>query len=86
MKHVPKYLIPRIVAVPTASADGSTTLIDAPTSLGAVEAGSKDVGFVPFRKPGNYSKRGGAKGGRGGRGGRGGGRGRKSDPLRKFGK
>lgn len=83
MKHVPKYLVPRIAAVPTTAEDGATV---ADVTAGTVEAGSKDVGFVPFRKQNQSSKRGGARGGRGGRGGSRGGRGRKNDPLRKFGK
>ncbi|KAF8316774.1 ATP-dependent RNA helicase dbp9 [Clavulina sp. PMI_390] len=87
MKHVPKYLVPRIAAVPNAAEDGTVT-VDASTVAGTVEAGTKDVGFVPFRKQ-NSSKRGGHRGGKSGsgsRGGRGGGKGRKNDPLKKFGK
>ena len=79
MKHVPKYLLPRIapVADTTASADGAVD------SQGSAPTQASDVGFVPFNKG-----RGRGRGrGRGGRGGRGGGRGgkRKADPLKKFG-
>ncbi|KAJ7289236.1 P-loop containing nucleoside triphosphate hydrolase protein [Mycena rebaudengoi] len=70
MKHVPKYLLPRI----------------APVSGGDAEApsggGARKPGFVPFKKDGG---RGGARGrgrGRGGSAGRGGRK--KSDPLKKF--
>ncbi|KAJ7895825.1 DEAD-domain-containing protein [Mycena leptocephala] len=73
MKHVPKYLLPRIAPV----AGGE---VDTP-------AGGRETkpGFVPFKKEG---ARGGARGrgrGRGGRGGAGGRGGKKkSDPLKKF--
>ncbi|KAH9931971.1 P-loop containing nucleoside triphosphate hydrolase protein [Fomitopsis serialis] len=75
MKHVPKYLLPRIAPVPGAeAAEGSTT-------------GEGGEGFVPFNKNGARGR--GRGRGRGGRGGRGGsaGRGRKkADPLKKFGR
>ncbi|KAJ7186685.1 DEAD-domain-containing protein [Mycena filopes] len=73
MKHVPKYLLPRIAPV-------SGGEVEAPTGGGA------KPGFVPFKKDGGA--RGGARGrgrGRGGRGGVGGRGGKKkSDPLKKF--
>ncbi|KAI0033910.1 DEAD-domain-containing protein [Vararia minispora EC-137] len=74
MKHVPRYLLPRIASVPAADAPQAGEEVQKPDG--------KDAGFVPFNKRG--------KGGRGrgrGRGGRfsGGGRGgKKSDPLKKF--
>jgi len=75
MKHVPKYLLPRIAPVSGAEvAEGST-------------AGESSEGFVPFNKNGARGR--GRGRGRGGRGGRGGpaGRGRKkADPLKKFGR
>jgi ATP-dependent RNA helicase DDX56/DBP9 len=68
MKHVPKYLLPRIAAVnagqPSEEVQQST---------------SKDVGFVAFNKRGRGRGRG--RGGKFGSGGRGG---KKSDPLKKF--
>jgi ATP-dependent RNA helicase DDX56/DBP9 len=68
MKHVPKYLLPRIAAVPDTESE---------------DKGTK-AGFVPFKK---NAGRGGPRGrGRGrGRGGAGRG-GKKSDPLKKFGR
>ncbi|KAJ6582054.1 P-loop containing nucleoside triphosphate hydrolase protein [Mycena capillaripes] len=73
MKHVPKYLLPRIAPVSGGEADV------------AAGTGEKKPGFVPFKKEG---ARGGARGrgrGRGGRGGAGGRGGKKkSDPLKKF--
>ncbi|KAF8909306.1 P-loop containing nucleoside triphosphate hydrolase protein [Gymnopilus junonius] len=71
MKHVPKYLLPRIAPVPGAPVDDET------------EQQSK--GFIPFRKDSTRGKARGR--GRGGRGGGSGGRGgkKKSDPLKKFG-
>ncbi|PPR00522.1 hypothetical protein CVT26_009908 [Gymnopilus dilepis] len=71
MKHIPKYLLPRIAPVPGAPAEGE------------VEQHSK--GFVPFKKDSARGKgrgrgRGGRGGGHGGRGGK-----KKSDPLKKFG-
>ncbi|KAG6890082.1 hypothetical protein C0995_012031 [Termitomyces sp. Mi166 len=70
MKHVPKYLLPKIAAVPgTVHGD---------------EVETSKPGFVPFRKDNNSRGRGRGRG-RGGRGGSGGGRGgkKKSDPLKK---
>lgn len=88
MRHVPKYLVPRIAAVPsstttTAAASGSE-VVTADLS-GKLDVTTKDVvGFVPFRKD---SGRGRGRGrGRGGHRGGGSGGGRKKDPLRKFGK
>ncbi|TEB36730.1 ATP-dependent RNA helicase dbp9 [Coprinellus micaceus] len=74
MKHVPKYLMPRIAPV-----EGQ----ESPAAAGS----QASKGFVPFRK--DHSSRGGKGhrgrgGGRGGRGGRGGKK--KSDPLKKFGR
>jgi ATP-dependent RNA helicase DDX56/DBP9 len=70
MKHVPKYLLPRIA--PVSGDDGG-------------DEGDKPKGFVPFKKE---SMRGKGRGrGRGGRGRANGGRGgKKSDPLKKFGR
>ncbi|KAF8213827.1 ATP-dependent RNA helicase dbp9 [Mycena galopus ATCC 62051] len=68
MKHVPKYLLPRI----------------APVSGGEVEVApgtERKPGFVPFKKEGARG-RGRGRGGRSGAGGRGGKK--KSDPLKKF--
>lgn len=77
MKHVPKYLLPRIAPVPGAAV---------PTGSAAEpQAASSDVGFVPFSNRRSRG-RGGARGrsrGSGGVNGRG--TRRKSDPLRKFG-
>ncbi|TFK39929.1 P-loop containing nucleoside triphosphate hydrolase protein, partial [Crucibulum laeve] len=69
MKHVPKYLLPRIAAVPGAE---------------EAEA-RPSKGFIPFKKDsargrGRGRGRGGRGGGNGGRGGK-----KKSDPLKKFG-
>ncbi|KAJ7117466.1 P-loop containing nucleoside triphosphate hydrolase protein [Mycena epipterygia] len=76
MKHVPKYLLPRIAPVTGGEVE-----------LPAGGGGGAKPGFVPFRKEG---ARGGARGrgrGRGGRGGAGGRGGKKkSDPLKKFSK
>ncbi|CAE6381754.1 unnamed protein product [Rhizoctonia solani] len=58
MKHVPKYLMPRIASV--------------------TEEPAKDVGFVPFTKPGSRGRGRGRGSGRGGK--------KKSDPLKKFGR
>ncbi|KAJ7653306.1 P-loop containing nucleoside triphosphate hydrolase protein [Mycena polygramma] len=73
MKHVPKYLLPRIAPVSGGEPDAAA---------GGGGAREKKPGFVPFKKEG--ATRGGARGrGRGGaRGGRGGKK--KSDPLKKF--
>lgn len=71
MKHVPKYLLPRIAPVP--GADGELT-----------SNSEQPAGFVPFKKSdGRGRGRGRGRGGRGGgsRGGR-----KKSDPLKKFGR
>ena len=71
MKYVPKYLLPRIA--PVSGGDGG------------VDEGIKTEGFVPFKKdPVRGKGRGRGRGGRGrGNGGR---RGKKSDPLKKFGR
>ncbi|KAI0369845.1 DEAD-domain-containing protein [Pilatotrama ljubarskyi] len=75
MKHIPKYLLPRIAPVP--GAEGGTESDAKPTPA------SGDVGFVPFNKNGARGRgRGRGRGGRGGGGGRGGKK--KSDPLKKF--
>lgn len=78
MKHVPKYLLPRIA--PVSTDDGSVVTAVQPN----IEHG-KEVGFVPFKKDSGRGRgRGRGRGGRGGgstRGGR-----KKSDPLKKFGK
>ncbi|KAJ8694676.1 ATP-dependent DNA/RNA helicase [Pleurotus ostreatus] len=71
MKHVPKYLLPRIMPV-----SGTET-------EGAASAEVK-AGFVPFKKEGSRGR--GRGRGRGGRGGGGRGGKRKSDPLKKFGR
>lgn len=77
MKHVPKYLMPRIAPV-----EGQQSQ--------QPEGSAQVKGFVPFKR--DSASRGGKRGGRGGaRGGRGGGRGgrggkKKSDPLKKFGR
>lgn len=78
MKHIPKYLLPRIAPVP-----GADSAID-PVAAGAADDAPA---FVPFNKRGARGR--GRGRGRGGRGGGGfGGRGgkRKSDPLKKFGR
>jgi len=70
MKHVPKYLLPRIA--PVGGDDGG-------------DDGVETKGFVPFKKESVRGKgRGRGRGGRG-RGNRGRG-GKKSDPLKKFGR
>ncbi|KAJ7650427.1 P-loop containing nucleoside triphosphate hydrolase protein [Roridomyces roridus] len=73
MKHVPKYLLPRIA--PVAGGDG-----DAGEASGNAKA---KPAFVPFRKDGHGARGRGRGRGRGGgsRGGK-----RKADPLKKFGK
>lgn len=74
MKHVPKYLLPRIAPVP--GGDGGVEETTASAHPG---------GFVPFKKNDGRGKgRGRGRGGRGGSGGRGGKK--KSDPLKKFGR
>ncbi len=71
MKHVPKYLLPRVAPV-NGAMEGAT-----PTE--------KSVGFVGFKKNNRDGSRHRGRGrGRGGSGGRGGKR--KSDPLKKFGR
>ena len=71
MKHVPKYLLPRIAPV---SGEGNNVGYDDETS--------KPPGFVPFKKDSARGRgRGRGRGGRGGRGGK-----KKSDPLKKFGR
>ncbi|KAF8074906.1 P-loop containing nucleoside triphosphate hydrolase protein [Lyophyllum atratum] len=75
MKHVPKYLLPRIAPVPGTEVE--------------VEAETSKAGFVPFKRDNHARGPGRGRGrGRGGRGGAGGGRGgkKKSDPLKKFGR
>lgn len=90
MRHVPKYLVPRINSVPSASSITTTPSANPSDSMtadlaGKVDTTTRDVGFVPFKKDngrGNKSGRGSRGRGRGGHGGSGGGR--KKDPLRKF--
>ena len=70
MKHVPKYLLPRIA--PVGGNDGGDDEV-------------KKKGFVPFKK--EFVRGKGRGRGRGGRGrGNGGRSGKKSDPLKKFGR
>lgn len=72
MKHVPKYLLPKIAPV---SVPGTESV-----DMGA----EKGVGFVPFKK---NNVRGRIRGrGQGGRGGSSRGSKKKSDPLKKFGR
>lgn len=71
MKHVPKYLLPRIAAV--SGEDGETSRIN-----------NSPDGFVPFKRDGGRGR--GRGRGRGGRGGGGRGGKKKSDPLKKFGR
>ncbi|KAK7061978.1 ATP-dependent RNA helicase dbp9 [Favolaschia claudopus] len=71
MKHVPKYLLPRIA--PVSGTEGDAT----------ASAGERKPGFVPFKKE-SARGRGRGRGGRGGRGGAGRGGKKKSDPLKKF--
>ncbi|KAL0955293.1 hypothetical protein HGRIS_004182 [Hohenbuehelia grisea] len=74
MKHVPKYLLPRIAPVQDDTA---------PTAPEGKEAATKH-GFVPFRKE---TSRGRGRGrGRGGKSGGSRGGKRKGDPLKKFGR
>lgn len=72
MKHIPRYLLPRIAPVPGAEGDAGPA--------------HEEVGFVPFKKGDRGKGRGRGRGGRGrgGFGGRGGKK--KSDPLKKFGR
>ncbi|KAJ7066146.1 P-loop containing nucleoside triphosphate hydrolase protein [Mycena amicta] len=72
MKHVPKYLLPRIA--PVAGMGGETEREE--------KVGGKK-GFVPFRKDGMNRGRGRGRGGSTAGRGRGGGK-KKSDPLKKF--
>ncbi|EJD07329.1 ATP-dependent RNA helicase dbp9 [Fomitiporia mediterranea MF3/22] len=71
MKHVPKYLMPRMG---TAASAGELTA--------GAGGGEKEASFVPFRK---YTVRGRGRG-RGSHTGPGKGRKKKSDPLKKFGR
>lgn len=84
MKHVPKYLLPRIAAVPTPGATGDVAAVPAAGDAAAKTHGREgDNGFVPFTKGGARGRgRGRGRGGRGGSAGRGGKK--KSDPLKKF--
>ncbi|KAF4570114.1 ATP-dependent DNA/RNA helicase [Pleurotus pulmonarius] len=68
MKHVPKYLLPRIMPV-------------SGTETEAASSAEVKPGFVPFKKEGSRGR--GRGRGRGGRGGGGRGGKRKSDPLKK---
>ncbi|KAG5636782.1 hypothetical protein H0H81_006896 [Sphagnurus paluster] len=70
MKHVPKYMLPKIAPVPGSGADAQP------------ETGK--AGFVPFKKSNNARGRGRGRGRGGSSGGRGGKK--KSDPLKKFGR
>jgi ATP-dependent RNA helicase DDX56/DBP9 len=74
MKHVPKYLLPKIAPV---SVPG-TESVDMPAGV------EKAVGFVPFKKH-NVRGRGTRGRGRGSRSGASSNR-KKSDPLKKFGR
>ena len=80
MKHVPKYLLPRIAPVP--GADGGA----GGEPIGATASKEGDVGFVTFNKNARGRGRGRGRGARGAHRG-GGGRGgrKKADPLKKFG-
>lgn len=72
MKHVPKYLMPRMAPVP-----GAEVVSTQPGNEGG-------EGFVPFNKTGARGRgRGRGRGGRGGAAGRGH---KKADPLKKFGR
>ena len=68
MKHIPKYLMPKV-------ATSAGTVAD--------EEKTDEVAFVPFSK-GRGRGRGGGRGGKFGRGAGRGGRKKKSDPLKKF--
>jgi ATP-dependent RNA helicase DDX56/DBP9 len=71
MKHVPKYMLPRIAPVPGTEME---------------TGGEKPAGFVPFKKDTTRGRgRGRGRGGRGGASGGRGGK-KKSDPLKKFGR
>lgn len=75
MKHVPKYLMPRVGAAAAAAATGTD---------GTSQGNDNNTSFVPFRKS-TPRGRGRGRSGRGfggpGRGGK-----KKSDPLKKFGR
>ena len=73
MKHVPKYLLPRIAPVP--GADGEAT-----------GNSNQATGFVPFKKNGSRGQNRGRGRGARGRGGAGRGSKKKSDPLKMFGR
>ena len=81
MKHVPKYLLPRIAPVSVGGGGGGDN------NAGYDDEANKQEGFVPFKKRDSARGRGRGRG-RGGRGRNSGGRGgkKKSDPLKKFGK
>ncbi|EAU90170.1 ATP-dependent RNA helicase dbp9 [Coprinopsis cinerea okayama7 len=70
MKHIPKYLLPRIAPA-----------VNAEASSGA--EGTESKGFVPFKKNTSNNRGRGRGRGRGGSAGRGR---RKNDPLKKFGR
>ena len=74
MKHVPKYLLPRIAPVSMSGTESVDT------------GAEKGVGFVPFKK--HHNVRGRTRGRGQGRGGGSNSRGskKKSDPLKKFGR
>lgn len=81
MKHIPKYLLPRIAPVPgSVGAEGAA-------EGGGIPSSDGDVGFVSFNKHGARGRgRGRGRGkGRGGRGGGGRGGRKKSDPLKNLG-
>ena len=82
MKHIPKYLLPRIAPVP-----GSGAHSGAAGEEKALPSAPGDVGFVPFNKYGSRGRGRGHGRGRGGRGSSSVGRGgrKRSDPLKKFG-
>ena len=71
MKHIPKYLLPRIAPVPGTEGEAGPS--------------DQEVGFVPFKKTERGRGRGRGRGGRG-RGGFNGRGKKKSDPLKKFGR
>ncbi|KAF8661358.1 hypothetical protein AX16_001453 [Volvariella volvacea WC 439] len=79
MRHVPKYLLPRIA--PVADGDPAGTL----SGDGQESKPKPKAPFVPFKKDNSRHNHRGGKGGRGrGNGGTGGKR--KADPLKKFGR
>ncbi|KAI0060681.1 DEAD-domain-containing protein [Artomyces pyxidatus] len=73
MKHVPKYLLPRITPVAGAAEVGAEP---------ATTSEQSEVGFVPFSKGRGRGRGGRGRGGKFGTSGRGGKK--KSDPLKKF--